>query len=203
MPRSKSALSIGLFGGSFNPAHSGHLHVANCGLLNLGLDQIWWMVSPQNPLKPKQPPYHDRVESVRKLGLPPRMKISHMETEFGTNYTVQTLRRAKKKWPNHRFVFLMGADNLRQLPQWKGWREIMDTVPIAVIARPTSPKDGRQGTDMLKARLSPAAKLYAEARIPEARAHALSQIPAPAWTYLTLPLNSLSSSALRAKMGIK
>lgn len=193
MPKNR-ARTIGLFGGSFNPAHAGHLHVAMCGLQRLGLDEIWWMVSPQNPLKSKQPPYKDRVASVHSLGLPPRMKISHMETDFGTNYTVDTLRRAAHKWPRHHFVFLMGADNLRQLPRWKGWREIMETVPIAVIARP-----GQKSSDTLKARLSQAAHMYGFARIPEPQAHTLALYNAPAWTYLTPPLNPLSSTALRAK----
>ena len=103
------AMTIGLFGGSFNPAHTGHLHVANCGLQRLNLDKVWWMVSPQNPLKPTQPPYKERVASVHKLGLPPRMHISHMEREFGTNFTIDTLRSAKKKWPRHHFVFFDGG----------------------------------------------------------------------------------------------
>ena len=187
-----NAQAIGLFGGSFNPAHAGHLHVAQCGLTRLGLGQIWWMVSPQNPLKPKQPSYESRVKTVQDLGLPPRMRISHMEKDFGTNYTVDTLRRAKQRWPGHHFVFLMGADNLRQLPRWKGWREIMESVPIAVIARP-----GQKSSDTLKARLSPAARAYNYARIPEAQAHTLASRKAPAWTYLTPPLNTLSSTALR------
>ena len=186
--------AIGLFGGSFNPAHAGHLHVAQCGLTRLGLSRIWWMVSPQNPLKPKQPSYESRVQTVNDLGLPPRMQISHMERDFGTNYTVETLRRAKQRWPQHHFVFLMGADNLRQLPRWKGWREIMESVPIAVIARP-----GQKSSDTLKARLSQAARAYDYARIDESQAHTLALHKAPAWTYLTPPLNALSSTALRGQ----
>jgi len=157
------------------------MHVAECGLQRLGLDRIWWMVSPQNPL------------SVVDLNLPSRMQISHMERDFGTQYTVDMLRRAKKRWSRHHFVFLMGADNLRQFPRWKGWREIMETVPIAVIARP-----GQKNSDTLKARLSQAARTYNYARIPEAQAHTLVWHKAPAWTYLTPPLNPLSSTALRA-----
>ncbi len=187
-----NAQTIGLFGGSFDPAHAGHLHVAQCGLTRLGLDRIWWMVSPQNPLKPKQPTYESRVQTVRDLGLPPRMCISHMERDFSTNYTVETLRLAKKRWPQYHFVFLMGADNLRQLPRWKGWREIMESVPIAVIARP-----GQKSSDTLKARLSQAARAYNYARIPESQAHTLAWYQAPAWCYLTPPLNALSSTALR------
>jgi len=184
--------TIGLFGGTFNPAHAGHLHVAECGLQRLDLDQIWWMISPGNPLKTDHTPYAERVASVEALDLPPRMHISHMEQDFGTRFTVDTLRHARKRWPRTHFVFLMGADNLMQLPQWKGWREIMETVPIAVIARP-----GAKTHDTLKARLSQAARLYSYARIPESQAHTLANYAAPAWTYLTPPLNSLSSTALR------
>lgn len=186
------AQAIGLFGGSFNPAHAGHMHVAECGLRRLGLDRVWWMVSPQNPLKPKQPSYKSRVQSVIDLNLPSRMKISHMERDFGTQYTIDMIKRAKKRWPRHHFVFLMGADNLRQLPKWKAWREIMESVPIAVIARP-----GQKGSDTLKARLSQAARAYDFARIPEAQAHTLVWLKAPAWTYLTPPLNSISSTKIR------
>ena len=192
------ARAIGLFGGSFNPAHAGHMHVAECGLQRLGLSRVWWMVSPQNPLKTKQPSYESRVQSVVDLDLPSKMKISHMERDFGTQYTVDTMRRAKKRWPRHHFVFLMGADNLRQFPLWKGWREIMESVPIAVIGRP-----GQNSSDTLKARLSQAARAYDYARIPESQAHTLVWHQAPAWTYLTPPLNSLSSTALRAARQLK
>lgn len=174
------------------------MHVAECGLQRLGLDRIWWMVSPQNPLKPKQPSYESRVQSVIDLNLPSRMQISHMERDFGTQYTVDMLRRAKKRWPRHHFVFLMGADNLRQFPQWKGWREIIESVPIAVIARP-----GQRNSDTLKARLSQTARAYNYARIPESQAHTLVWHKAPAWTYLTPPLNPLSSTALRDAKQLK
>ncbi len=185
-------LSIGLFGGSFNPAHAGHLHVAECGLKCLRLDQIWWMVSPGNPLKSETTPYEERVASVKALGLPPHMRISHMERDFGTRYTVDTVRLARKRWPKHRFVFLMGADNLAQMPKWKDWQLIFATLPIAVIARP-----GANVTDSIKARLSLPARRYAKARLPEYAAHTLAAQTAPAWTYLTAPLNPLSSTALR------
>ena len=192
--------TIGLFGGSFNPAHTGHLHVAECGLQCLDLDKIWWMVSPGNPLKTDQPPYEERVATVKALnngqGLPPHMQISHMEQEFGTRYTVDTLRQAIKRWPRTHFVFLMGADNLQQLTKWRGWREIMETVPIAVIARNNN-KPGSKPSDTLKARLSQAARTYSYARIPESQAHTLAHHKAPAWTYLTPPMNALSSTAIR------
>lgn len=186
-------LSIGLFGGSFNPAHAGHMHVASTALKTLALDRIWWMVSPQNPLKPQQPSYEARTDTVRALGLPHRMEISSLEHRFGTQYTVDTLSRAKRAYPQTQFVYLMGADNFLQLPKWKNWRDIIETVPIAVISRPTP------GASAIKERLGQAASNYAFARVPEYQAHTLKDRPAPAWTFLTPPMNSLSSSAIRAK----
>lgn len=193
----KNARAIGLFGGSFNPAHAGHMHVAECGLQRLQLDSIWWMVNPQNPLKPTQPSYESRVKSVEALGLPPRMKICHMEQEFGTYYTIDSLKRATRRWVQYRFVFLMGADNFRQLPKWKGWREIVETVPIAVIAR-----SGQKNSETLKGELCLAAKTYTHVRVPESRAHTLVWQPPPAWTYLKPPLNPLSSTQLRNQRNI-
>ena len=186
---SRSGPAIGLFGGSFNPAHRGHLHVARAGLRELALDQVWWLVSPQNPLKPAQPSAKERAQTIEALGLSQGMRISHLETELGTKYTVDLLRALKRRLPAARFVFIMGADNLSQLPQWRDWREIVGTVPIAVIARPGS---------NIRSRLSPAARMMAGHRIPESQAHSLKNRAAPAWTYLTLPLDPSSSSAIRA-----
>ncbi|NNE58842.1 MAG: nicotinate (nicotinamide) nucleotide adenylyltransferase [Hellea sp.] len=184
-------LSIGLFGGSFNPAHAGHLHVARTGLRALGLDQVWWMVSPQNPLKPAQPSYESRVATVEALDLPYDMKISHMEMMFGTQYTVDTLRAARQKWPNANFVFLMGADNFLQLPKWRSWKTIMETVPVAVIARPG------KNHSAIRSRLGKAAQIYRNYRISERDADVLKYYLPPAWTYLTPPMNALSSTAIR------
>jgi len=184
-------LSIGLFGGSFNPAHQGHLHVAQCGLRELALDRIWWMVSPQNPLKPQQPPYASRVKTVEALGLTPRMEISHIERDFGTTYTIDMIQTAQIRFPRTRFVFLMGADNFAQLPIWKDWQDIAKRVPIAVIARPG---------DGLKPRLSKTARRLADYRLPEEQSHILQYLQPPLWTFLTPPLNTLSSSAIRKDM---
>lgn len=181
--------SIGLFGGSFNPAHGGHLHVARAGLRQLQLDEIWWLVSPQNPLKPEQPSWESRAETVLNLPLPPNMCVSDVELQYGTQYTIDLLTELKARQPDLNFVFMMGADNLLQLPKWRDWRRIIETIPIAVIARPSSP---------IKARLGQAAQQYAYARIPEYQAHTLKHRPAPAWSYLTLPLDNRSSSAIRA-----
>ena len=193
MPRFDNQ-SIGLFGGSFNPAHAGHMHVAQCGLREVGLDRVWWMVSPQNPLKPKQPSYESRVKTVKNLGLPARMDISHAERDYGTQYTIDLIRRIQTAHPRTRFVFLMGADNFAQLPLWKDWQEIVSHVPIAVISRPG---------DGVKPRLSQTARMLANYRLAEEQSHILSFLRAPVWTFLTPPLNSLSSTALRKAMANK
>ena len=189
----RTGLKIGLFGGSFNPAHDGHLHVAETALKSLNLDEIWWLVSPQNPLKPEQPSYASRAATVAALPLSRRMKISRLEVDNDTQYTIDVVRKAQQIYPNDRFVFLMGADNFAQFPKWKNWREIAAAMPIAIIARPT-----KRGEPHFKARLGQAARMYSGARIPEAQSHILATLEPPAWTYITAPLNRLSSSAIRA-----
>ncbi len=190
----KTGHKIGLFGGSFNPAHSGHLHLANTSLKSLGLDEIWWLVSPQNPLKNYQGNYSERVKTVEKLGLPPNMKIKHIERDYGTNYTIDTLSIILKHWPNKNFVFLIGADNLAQLPKWKDWKTIFKLIPLAVISRP-----GEKPSDAIRARLSLPAKLYANSRIAEHDKRALIWQKPPAWIYITSPLNPLSSTKIRSQ----
>lgn len=154
----------------------------------MGLDEVWWLVSPGNPLKASTDNYAARKQSVVDLGLPPQMKISEMERDFGTRYTADMLARAQLKWPRYNFVWLMGADNLRQFPKWKNWQGIFNTLPIAVIGRPGQ---------SVKARLSQPARMYAQSRVNEAQAHILPGLCTPCWTYLTPPLNSLSSTAIR------
>lgn len=184
----RSGPSIGLFGGSFNPAHAGHRHVANAGLRELGLDQVWWLVSPQNPLKPSQPTVQNRAQTIETLNLPYAMKTSHIESQLQTQYTVDLLRQLRRRQPQTRFVYMIGSDNLAQMPLWKDWEALFAQAPIAVIARPGEP---------LRARLGRVARQMASARIPENQAHTLKDRQAPAWTYLTLPLNPISSSAIR------
>ena len=147
------------------------------------------MVSPGNPLKADQPAWENRAQTVRDLPLPPRMRVSDIERQYGTRYTIDLLERLITRDPDTRFVFIMGADNLAQMPQWKDWQRIMNIMPVAVIARPGSP---------IRARLGQAARQYADARLPEGQARALKDMCAPAWTYLTLPLDKRSSSAIRA-----
>lgn len=176
----------------------GHLHLAQTALRALNLDEIWWLVSPQNPLKPEQPSYESRAATVEQLGLSRRMKLSQLEVDNDTKFTIDMIRKAQQLYPNTRFVFLMGADNFAQLPKWKNWQEIMSRLPIAIIARPS-----KSGEPHFKARLGQAARMYKDARIAETQSHVLAQQAAPAWTYVTSPLNHLSSSAIRRAKEMK
>lgn len=188
-------MAVGLFGGSFNPAHDGHAHVAETALRRLGLDRVVWLVSPQNPLKDARDsaPLEERMASARaaaKLAADGRaMLVSDFETRAGTQWTIDTLRALTARHPGVRFVWLMGSDNLASFHRWRGWTDIMRMMPVAVIARPGSQLDSRT---------APAAARFASARVPAARARLLADLEAPAWTYLTAPLNPRSSTALRA-----
>jgi len=151
---------IGLLGGSFNPAHRGHRRISAFALRALGLDEIWWMVSPGNPLKPVEgmAPLAARVASAQRMsrGLP--IRVTAIERDLGTRYTVDTLGALVKRYPKKRFIWLMGADNLGQFHRWRDWRTIARTVPIAVIARPGYDRAARAAVAMgwLRAFVHPA-----------------------------------------------
>ena len=134
----KKGFSVGLLGGSFNPAHSGHRRMSLEAMRRLRLDEVWWMVSPQNPLKPAagMASLAARMESARKTARHPRIRITAIEQALGTQLTVDTLAALKSLYPHVRFIWLMGADNLLQFHRWVAWREISRTVPIVVMARP-------------------------------------------------------------------
>ena len=185
-------MRVGLFGGSFNPAHDGHAHVAETALSRLGLDRVVWLVSPQNPLKGRQEtaPLEGRIASARAFAKGPGMIVSDFETRIGTAWTIDTLRALKSRHPGVHFVWLMGSDNLASFHRWRGWTDIMRMMPVAVIARPGS---------LLESRSAPAARRFAGHRVSEAEARRLADMKAPAWTYLTAPLNLSSSTALRVK----
>jgi nicotinate-nucleotide adenylyltransferase len=129
---------IGILGGSFNPAHGGHRRVTLAVIKQLNLDEVWWLVSPGNPLKPKagMAPLAKRFASAQKQARRAPIKVSAVERELHTRYTIDTLRKLLRRYPKQRFVWLMGADNLAQFGQWKNWRDIARLLPIAVIARP-------------------------------------------------------------------
>jgi nicotinate-nucleotide adenylyltransferase len=181
---------VGLYGGSFNPAHEGHAHVAETARRRLGLDLVVWLVSPQNPLKSSQvtAPLATRMASARAQARGPSMVVSDLETRLGVTYTVDALRLLKARYPSVRFVWIMGADSLATFHHWRGWPQILRTVPTAVIARPQL---------SLRAQLAPAARRFADARIPAEAAHRLADMTAPAWVFLEGPLNFQSSTALR------
>jgi nicotinate-nucleotide adenylyltransferase len=191
LPPTSPGLRIGLFGGSFNPPHQGHLMLAEVALRRLGLHQVWWLVTPGNPLKylNELPPQATRMAQCRALvGRDWRMVITGIEAEIGTSYTEQTIRFLKRRCPDVRFVWLMGADNLAGFHRWKNWRDIAGNVPMAIIDRPGS---------TLRAASSPAARALADARIDESDAVLLPRLDPPRWLFLHVKRVNLSSTALR------
>lgn len=185
---------IGLLGGSFNPAHEGHLHISLTALRLLDLDAVWWLVSPQNPLKAVDgmAPLADRMASAAAMAQHPRIFATDIEQTLGTRYTVDTLAKLKQRFPGVRFVWLMGADNMIQLPRWARWQEIAATVPIAVFGRPAY---------SMRAMLGKVAQRYAHRRIDAADAGLLARSEPPAWAFFPIKLHTASSTALRTAGG--
>ncbi len=184
-------MRIGILGGSFNPAHEGHAHVARMARVMLGLDQVWLLVSPGNPLKPRQgmAPFVDRLASARRVADGRRVVATDMEAAMGTRFTVDTLRGLRRRFPNARFVWLMGADNLGQLPRWRRWLDIVRTMPVAVLPRPSYNHRALAGC---------AARRLRHARIPARRAPVLADHQPPVWTFLPVSENAASATAIRA-----
>lgn len=193
-------LRVGLYGGSFNPPHEGHRHVALTALKRLRLDRIWWLVSPQNPLKsPSQTDdYAARLDATRALARHPRMVVSDVEARWDVRYTAQTLALLRRHAPGVRFVWLMGGDNLAGFHRWRGWRDILNTTPVAVMARDSDTPAARPGR-LSRATLARAARIYADARIPVGEAPLLVEKAAPAWLYLPERLHPASSTRIRAQ----
>ena len=181
---------IGLLGGSFDPAHEGHEHITREALKRMNLDQVWWLVSPGNPLKTRQPaPMSDRITRAKVvLRGNPRVKVTALEAALGTRRTADTIARLQAIYPGVRFVWLMGADNLVQFHKWGRWRDILRSVPVGVLARPGSG---------VAARLSVAAQSFRVHRV--ARGEHLGLQKPPAWVFVNLPMNDASSSEIRAK----
>lgn len=187
-PVARKGMVIGLLGGSFDPAHAGHVHITSEAMKRFGLDRVWWLVSPGNPLKTKGPrPMEERIAHARAVMHHPRVTITDLEARMGTRYTAATLRALHKRYPGVRFVWLMGADNLVQFHRWDDWRWIMKNVPVGVLARPGSGVTGRLGR---------AARAFRGGRVaPELLGHANP----PAWSFADLPMLDVSSSAIRAR----
>jgi nicotinate-nucleotide adenylyltransferase len=182
-----------LLGGSFNPAHGGHLHISRLALQRLGLDEVWWLISPQNPLKPPvgMAPFPERLAQAHKIAAEDRrIIVTGVEAELGSTYTADTLKALRRRFPRTRFVWLMGGDNLAQFPYWKQWQEIFRTVPIAVFARPG------MGLRPLAGR---AAHRFARARLPVRAARRLALMPPPAWVFFHTRLDPRSATRIRAE----
>ena len=193
IPHARPGQVIGLLGGSFDPAHAGHVHITRVALRRFGLDRVWWLVSPGNPLKARGPaPMAERIAVARGLIRDPRVIVTDFEAKAGTRYTAQTIAALQAAYPGVRFVWLMGADNLVQFDRWQDWQQIMARVPVGVLARP-----GQN----LPARSSRAARMYHAARIKGADSRALAMADTPAWCFVNAPLMDISSSAIRARGG--
>jgi nicotinate-nucleotide adenylyltransferase len=187
---------IGLLGGSFNPAHEGHRDISLAALAYLDLDEVWWLVSPQNPLKPVQgmASFKERMASAQAMANHPRIRVTDIEQRLGTRYTADTLRKLVTRFPSYHFVWLMGADNLVQISSWRDWTRIFHLTPIAVFDRPTYTN---------KALTSLAARRFRRSRRREAALKTLATTPAPAWVFVHHRLNPISASAIRAERARK
>ena len=186
-------LRIGLMGGSFNPAHEGHCLIASLALKRLRLDRIWWLVSPQNPLKPTQgmAPLPERLASARQIARHPKIDVTTLESDLSTVYTADTVRMLRKRFPRVRFVWIMGADNLLQISSWRSWPSIFRRVNVAVFDRPSY---------SLKALSSRAAGRFARFRLPEHRGRAVTRLRPPAWVFLHTMQDPVSATKLRARI---
>lgn len=190
LPPFQPGMRIGLFGGSFDPAHGGHLAVSRVALRALGLDAVWWLVSPGNPLKARAPDdLGRRVAAARALIAEPGIYVTGIEAALGTRYTAETLTRLLPRLRGVDCVWMMGADNLATFHRWRGWRKIASTLPIAVFNRPGL---------ALKALASPAARSLWRWRLDPADALGLAGTWPPAWVFLASPHVPISSTELRA-----
>lgn len=191
LPPAPPGLRVGLFGGSFNPAHDGHRRASLLALKRLSLDRVWWIVTPGNPLKDAAglPSLAERVEAAQAVARHPRIVVTGFEAAIGTRFTADTLAWLARHRPGARFVWIMGADNLAGFHRWRDWRAIARLMPVAVVDRPGA----------AAAVAAPAARALARARINEADAAGLADRAPPAWVLLHGPRSPLSSTALRAR----
>lgn len=196
MPHTERGMVVGLFGGSFNPPHEGHLLVAEIALRRLSLDQLWWMVTPGNPLKSRTElaPLASRIAMCERLARDPRMKITAFEQALGSPYTAHTLSHIRNRKRGVHFIWIMGADGLRNFHRWQEWRSIAHTFPIAIIDRPGST------LSFLSSKMT---RTFDYARIDEDDAGIIWRKPAPAWTFIHGPRSTSSSTNLRQSISSK
>jgi nicotinate-nucleotide adenylyltransferase len=189
LPRARAGMAVGLLGGSFDPPHAGHAHITGEALKRFGLDRVWWLVSPGNPLKARGPaPLAARVAAARAVVADPRVTVTDIEARLDTRATVDTLAALLPLYPGVRFVWLMGADNLAGFHRWERWEDILRMVPVGVIARPGS---------RTTARNAPAVQRIERFRLPVARARLLPWADPPAWCFVNVPMVAISSTELR------
>ena len=183
---------IGLLGGSFNPAHEGHLEISLLAISLLKLDEVWWLVTPQNPLKSEDgmTPLAERFRSAQQVATDHPIQVTDIEAELDTTFTAETLTALTYRYPETQFVWLMGADNLCQIHRWRDWSRIFHTVPVAVFARPTY---------SLRAEKSKAAQRFAKYRVKPYRAGSLAIRRTPVWVLFKRPLNPVSATKIRAR----
>ncbi len=191
LPPHAAGMRIGLYGGSFDPPHPGHRHVAATALRRLRLDRVWWLVTPGNPLKDRGrlPPLGERLAATRRVASHPRMAATAFEAAIGVRFTVETLRFLVRRCPGVRFVLIVGGDSFANLQRWRAWREILRLVPVVAVDRPGW---------TVGAGLGRVARTFPAGRVPEAAAPALLLSRPPAWTVLHGRRSSLSSTLLRA-----
>ena len=189
LPPVRPGQAVGLLGGSFDPPHQGHVHISREALKRFALDRVWWLVSPGNPLKSHGPaPLARRMAACRAILDHPRMAVSDFEARAGTRYTAETIAALQAAQPGVRFVWLMGADNLAQFHLWQDWQEIVQRVPLGILARPEQ---------RISARMSKAARIYSHARLRPSNSRLLARVQAPAWCFVNVPMRSISSTELR------
>ncbi len=183
---------VGLLGGSFNPAHDGHREISLYALRALRLDQVWWLVSPQNPLKSTadMATLEERLAVARTTMRHPGVLVTDLESRLGTRYTAHTLAELHHRYSRTRFVWLMGADNLAQVSRWRSWRRIFEEMPVAAFSRPAY---------SLKALAGRAARRYFKNRIDVRSAGRLAGMRPPAWSFLRNPLHPESATAIRRR----
>ena len=183
---------VGLLGGSFNPAHDGHRHISLLALKLLGLDYVWWLVSPQNPLKSTRDmaSLEERLVSGQLVARHPRIVVTDIECELDTRFTAQTLAGLHRHFPRTRFVWLMGADNLTQIPRWQNWTRIFASTPVAVFSRPPYSLSALHGK---------AAQRYRCRRVGQNRARGLPAMEPPAWVFFQNPLHPASATEIRKR----